>query len=697
MLLKPGNSWHNDDVESIIMENGCMRTPNTVKIADNTYWVGGNEQDGGLHCNPYLIVDGDEAVLIDPGSVLDFECVYDNICSIVPIENVKYVILHHQDPDFCSSMPLFEQKGLACKIVTHWRTQTLVKYYGIKSAYYLVNDNEFQLILKSGRKLGFIQTPYLHFAGAITTYDYTTKVLFSSDLFGAFSFEWSLYADDGYLEKMKAFHEHYMPSNDIMRPVMESFLNMDIAMIAPQHGSIIQDDTRKYIKALRELECGTFLKPIRTDLVKSGGYMYVCSLVLKRYSSIFSRTATAGVIEGMDLTLDDDLNITDYNYTGEALWNLIFERALAGKGISWLLVIEPFVHTLAKEYDIPLPKVFESSLINAEGRADDLSKENLLLKSSNERLMNSLKESEYRLTRCPVTGLYNHSFFMNYLSSEINGVISENSQQNPGLLMISVDEMAKFLYAYGDKEADELLRNIVYIFESLREENEVFFRLPDSLFACYMPNTDQSKALMYSEKIRNAVAASGKFLSKITVSIGVVCLDELLEDIKYLSNPDTALYNTAAARVRLAINRGMDMVCSSSPIDTYRDRSVKILLVDTDAVNIDVLKTFLENLHYDVLTAGDGEAAVSIAQEAKPNLIISEIMLPKTDGFLFCEKLLSQSDTKNIPFFIVSYLKDEASVQRAMSLGIEQYFKKPFMLSELMGAVKNKLKEAILQ
>ena len=117
----------------------------TLKIEDGVYWVGGNEQDGGLHCNPYLIVEDGEAVLIDPGSVLDFEYVYRNITSIIPLEQIKYVVLHHQDPDLCSSVPLFEKAGANFKIVTHWRTATLVKYYGIKSSYYVVNENNFKL------------------------------------------------------------------------------------------------------------------------------------------------------------------------------------------------------------------------------------------------------------------------------------------------------------------------------------------------------------------------------------------------------------------------------------------------------------------------------------------------------------------------------------------------------------------------
>lgn len=147
-----------------------MSSVTTAEIAQNIYWVGGSGQDGGIHCNPYLIVDGEEAVLIDPGSVLDFEYVFDNVCKIIPLERIKYVVLHHQDPDLCASVPLFEQRGAKFKIITHWRTQTIVKYYGIQSDYYIVNENEFRLILKSGRVLQFVQTPYLHFPGAIATY-----------------------------------------------------------------------------------------------------------------------------------------------------------------------------------------------------------------------------------------------------------------------------------------------------------------------------------------------------------------------------------------------------------------------------------------------------------------------------------------------------------------------------------------------
>ena len=73
----------------------------TAEIAKCIFWVGGDEQNGGLHCNPYLIVEEDEAILIDPGSVLDFEYVFENVCNIVPLEKVCNWRLSYQQREIC--------------------------------------------------------------------------------------------------------------------------------------------------------------------------------------------------------------------------------------------------------------------------------------------------------------------------------------------------------------------------------------------------------------------------------------------------------------------------------------------------------------------------------------------------------------------------------------------------------------------
>ena len=69
---------------------------------------------------------------------------------------IKFIILSHPDPDLASSTPLFEKNGVRAQIVTHWRSANMIKYYGIRSPFYLIDEHQYELTLKSGRKLSFI-------------------------------------------------------------------------------------------------------------------------------------------------------------------------------------------------------------------------------------------------------------------------------------------------------------------------------------------------------------------------------------------------------------------------------------------------------------------------------------------------------------------------------------------------------------
>lgn len=658
-----------------------------TEIADGIYWVGFNEDAIGLQCNPYLLVDHDEAVLFDPGSVLDFEYVLENVKSIIPIEKINYVVLHHQDPDFCSSVPLFEKAGAQFTVVTTWRTQTLVKYYGIQSKYYIMDVNDFKLRLSSGRELQFVPTPYLHFAGAVVTYDKQTKTLLSSDLFGGFSNNGELYASKDYIEKVKAFHEHYMPSNDILRPVMELLLLMDIRMIAPQHGSIIRQDIPKYIKALRDLECGTFMKSVTKNLKESGGYAGISELILKRYATIYSREELVEAISDLDLVLKDGTTeIEDYSYSGAELWDKLFERIYLNKGLNWLLVIEPLVHKLAKEYEVPLPQIYQSQIKSTQQASLLLQEEVLELKQINERLNQSIEQTQGRILTCPVTSLYNETFFKEYLKNELENNTVFQDTSNACLAIIGLDNMASFRYAYGDGEADNLLRAVAYLLKDIESDHRMLFRLQGDQFAYIMPHITKEDALIRAETIRNTIQVSEKFIDEATVSIGIVSQDEVEKRERGL-----AMLRTALSRFRIAKSKGGNIVCSDSQIES-REVKGKILVVDIDSANQEILKTSLENLKYQVVLASDGLEAFDLAEKELPDLVVSEIMLPKIDGFMLCEKLLQYSATKNISFMLLSDLKNEDSVKRALKLGVEHYFKKPYFLHEILGIIQMKVK-----
>lgn len=664
-----------------------MKERKPVEIYPGIYWVGMIDHDEGLHCNPYLIIDNNEAVLIDPGSVLDFEVVYENVCSLVSPDKIKYIVLNHQDPDFCSAVPLLEEKGIEAKVATHWRTATLVKYYGIKSKYYYVNENGHKLELSSGRIIRFIPTPYLHFPGAITTYDEKSKILFSSDLFGAYANNWILFADDNYIESMKVFHEHYMPSNDILRPVMEQFLTMDISIIAPQHGSIIKENIREYILALRDLECGSFLNPIRKTLTKNGGYLGICNQVLKRLFSVYDEKEVISIFEGTEIILDyKNRQIIDFNCSGMELWDKIFDNIYLNMGVKWLTVIEPLVKKISKEYDVPLPDIYQSWIAENEAQTFELSNKNRELLKVNEKLQGVLIEVQNKLIRCPVTALYNEQFFANYFQNEFEQDISGS------VLYIDIDNHAKFNFEYGNDQGNETLIKMTYILNQNKSEGDLIFRLSGALFCFYLPMLEKNEALVFAEKIRNEVENSSLFLEKTTVSISIVAMEELQGDYFKKNNKFNNLTRLGLSRLKMAKKLGQNMVCATSEATDTKDLIGKILVVDYDEMNLDLLKTALENLDYGVITAKDGESALGVLESENIDLVISEEMIPKIDGFFLREKMREMSTYKNIPFILMSHHKDENGVHRAFALEIDNFLQKPFMLSEMLGIVKNRIR-----
>lgn len=661
-----------------------------VEIADSIFWVGSDLSDG-LQCNPYLILDDGEDVLIDPGSVLDFEAVYNNIVSITNLEKIKYVVLSHQDPDLCSSMPLFERRGLKAKIVTHWRSSVLQKYYGIKSEFYHVNENGYQLVLNSGRTFKFIHTPYLHFPGSIVTYDQENKVLFSSDLFGAFSSSlWHLFADDNYIEPMKAFHEHYMPGNDILRPVMELLSNIDISIIAPQHGSIIKNNVKMYIKVLKELECGTFLHPIKRELSRIGGYTGICNQVLKRMYDIFGIEEVKEIFKD-EIEFEPETNlILDHIYTGLEIWDKLFEIIYAKKGLAWLSVIETMVSRTAIEYNIELPSIFKSTIFTIQKETELLSQENLQLKEINEGLKRNLDKVNDQLTKCPLTNFYNENFFFNYLKSEIETGL--NNKEGFFLLLIEIDHLAGINFDYGRKAADEVLHNVGYLLNETKEDFHLIFRLEGPVFAYYIPGFLKANPMSVAEKIRRTVDESNIFIQHITVSIGLVGLEEFFGENNEYDDLVDLVYKVAKTRLVAAKKLGMNIVCATSSIGENTSRTARILIVDSDEAGTNALKVNLEQHNCSILTCSDGEQALEIMESESPDLVVSEIMVPKIDGFMIREKMLYSSSLKNIPFIILSYQKNEASIQRALTLKTNYYFKKPYSLYEVVGIIVNKLK-----
>ncbi len=233
-----------------------------VNIAERVWWVGEVLADDSFQCHAYLIEQGDQSVLLDPGSRLTFPGTLCKIEEVIPFSQVRYFVCHHPDPDITSALPLIDELLTRddALIITHWRSQALIKHYGLRAGFWLVEDHDWRLPLVD-RELQFIFTPYAHFPGAICSFDDKSRVLFASDLFGGLTDGAMLVArDETYFEAMRPFHEHYMPSRDVLDYAISQIERKPVELVAPQHGSIIPPHlVRPMIEKLRHLECGIYL------------------------------------------------------------------------------------------------------------------------------------------------------------------------------------------------------------------------------------------------------------------------------------------------------------------------------------------------------------------------------------------------------------------------------------------------------
>ncbi len=113
--------------------------------------------------------------------------------------------------------------------------------------------------------------------------------------------------------------------------------------------------------------------------------------------------------------------------------------------------------------------------------------------------------------------------------------------------------------------------------------------------------------------------------------------------------------------------------------------SKTILLVDDDADILAAIKTVLTQRGYRVLTACDGNAGLSVAEQEKPDLVVVDMMMPKKSGFLVIEKLKSSGESPHI----IMITANEGSRHKAYAelLGVDDYIRKPFAMDKLLESI----------
>lgn len=117
--------------------------------------------------------------------------------------------------------------------------------------------------------------------------------------------------------------------------------------------------------------------------------------------------------------------------------------------------------------------------------------------------------------------------------------------------------------------------------------------------------------------------------------------------------------------------------------------NTKILIVDDEAQILRVLRHILAAHSYSVRTAEDGESALEVFNEWQPNLVLTDLQMPNSNGLQLCRKVRSIS---GVPIIVLSVASDETTIVEALDAGADDYITKPFGTNELLARIRSSLR-----
>jgi diguanylate cyclase (GGDEF)-like protein len=548
-----------------------LDTLGAIELAPRIWWVGALLPGDQLQCHVYLVEQGNKSVIIDPGSALTAGEVVRKVDDVIGVKNVRWLVCSHTDPDIISAMPAFVAHGLHpdAAIVTHWRDKALIRHGGVDLPYWLIEEHGWRLPLED-RSLRFLFTPYAHFAGAFCTFDETSGTLFSSDLFGGFADDHTLFATSmDYFEQMRAFHEHYMPSGEILAHALEEIRRLPMRRIAPQHGLVIPENLAMPLAdKLAELECGIYLlarddpglefllNANRTErevvdmLVREGDFSVVVAhlakiakeLVAAERLELWTRTGTtmlsfdasdgfAGRVAEPPVDVLDALS-GETTATGR---RLLLPLRLPSSGLVSGAVVLEFrdTPTLSEPTRVLVEKIFGLVGVGLERE---------LLRHVADIDSAAFYE---QATHDQLTGLYNRQYLVD-VARRLCARDDRNSSPAVAALMIDLDHFKAVNDTFGHSVGDQVLQRVAQSLLGGPRLGDIVSRYGGEEFVVLLSGVDLATAQAVAERIQESLAEPDDNRPNVTASVGVALRKQGENFQQLVERADEAMYRAKA-------------------------------------------------------------------------------------------------------------------------------------------------------
>ena len=533
-----------------------------VEIAPGVWWVGVRLDKDHFQCHTYFIPNGSDGVLIDPGSPLTIDGTLAKLRSITDLGAIRWLVCHHPDPDICAALPKLGDvlTHPDVQVVTEWRANALIRHYAHRFSTYLVEKHGWCLPLEGGRRLEFQLTPYLHFPGAMVSYDTFSHTLFSSDLFGGFVPDSSVLesSDASYIIKNpRPFHQHYMPSREMLSAGLARIRSRWpwIDLIAPQHGHMIAASiVNEMFTAMAATECGVYcLADADVDLKRllriAEARRQLSDALMHQSSPLGMVRAMATILESSGQPGECELAV-NMPIDGWTTWNAFTDHpelreppadwhhicllgypamVLALKGEGGQHTFDPDMERMLREFTESM-RTWVDHLLEDQRKAVEVAALNLAALTD------------------PLTGLANR-----------RALAGATLPASYSLIELDLDHFKDVNDTFGHEAGDRVLKQLARVLNASVREQDHTYRLGGEEFLVLLPEADRETALLVAERIRLSVRqlnlegeAPG---GRLTVSLGVSTkkASQPFDFSRLMEQADRALY--------AAKGSGRDRVC----------------------------------------------------------------------------------------------------------------------------------------